>query len=432
MLKWLALLSLVSLNASAAPEATAPLSGQTFSSAYRAILERSLRIETQRRQIDASEARRLAQWGSLAPSLSFEVNQKQAGESPSVGPLNGAALTTTVNLFRSGADLAGIQAARENLRANREKLLNERQLVEEDALSALVTFIGRVRARQINEKIVQLRAESLRIAKERYDRGLLAMQEVDKVAIDLDNSRAKLIDAQAREAEGRALLKSALGHDAIAIEWPWKDSLVKSQDLDKGLFDLERRPDWRQLKASVEEQKGRRRQALGQLLPSLSFSASLGNSDLANSGRRDWGTLLTLSVPIFEGLRDYSNFQVQGLELQVAEYRLEALRRLAPAEVESLKENHRAARESALAREKTAKVSERLFSDNQQRFRLGRATVNELAFDQDRLLQSQLLEIEGWLNLHLTYARLCHGLGGFVVASSEVSLSCEPAEPIVR
>ncbi len=70
-------------------------------------------------------------------------------------------------------------------------------------------------------------------------------------------------------------------------------------------------------------------------------------------------------------------------------------------------------------------------SEPTARFRLGRTTVNDLALDQNRLLQAELLSVEGWENAHLSFVRLCHALGSHVGARGEcVESSAAAATPM--
>jgi outer membrane protein TolC len=264
------------------------------------------------------------------------------------------------------------------------------------------------------ENLVKLKVESLRVAKERFARGLLASQEVDKVSIELENARARLIDAETSETEARAKLKALLGDDHIAISWPWKETLTSGPHLDEQEFSLEKRPDWRAEQASVDAERFRKRQALTRFLPSLNLGLSYGNSDLSQPDRRDWAAVMTLTLPLFDRLDGITGFRIQSLTYEQAELKAETIKRQAPAEIVALRQSLKAARESAIVREKTAKLSEKLFDENFQRFSLGRTSVNELAIDQSRLYESELLAVEGWASAHISQVRLCHAFGGLI------------------
>jgi outer membrane protein TolC len=404
----------------AAPIAQGPSQQFTFESAYQGIIDRSLRLQAQRLELDASEYRKTRQWSTFSPRFDVSYSDTSAGDSYS--RLQGAALNARVNLFRSFGDVNGLRAADKNIEGTREKLLVERQNAEDDALQILATYIARVAQREIGEKTVQLKADSARIARERFDRGLLPMQEVSKVTIDLDNARAALADTLIQETDARAKLISALGSDQVKAEWPWKEVISNGLQIENAALVLEARPDWRAALASVAEEKYRTKQTFGTLLPSLDFTASYGSADLSMSSRRDWNAIWTFSMPLFTGFQDYAAYKIQSVSQRQAEVRLELLKRQATIEIENLRVTHLRARETAIAREKTAKVTEQLYADNQRRFQMGRANANDLELDLNRLLNSQLLEVDGWLAAHLTLAKLCHGHGGFISADGACSV----------
>lgn len=401
--------------------ATATTGRLTFAEAWTVILERDLRIQSQRLEVQASEARTLQALGAFTPSVTLNASSTERGE-PFVGPVRSGAVSARLNLFRSGGDVAAYRAAKRDQEASRERLGSESQVAEREAAEALVAVIGRTQQKNILEKIVQLQADSLRVARDRYAKGLLPQQEVDKVGIELENARARLTDGETRLAEARASLATLLGRDDVRDEWPWKRVLVDGPGLETTVFDLGRRPDWRVSLLDTEAERLRKRSALASLFPSIDLTGSYGSADFSDSGRRDWSTVVTLSVPLFDGWTNYAKYRVQDTTLLLAEIRIESLRRSAAPEVEGLRKSHRAARESALARERTAQLSGKLFEDSFQRFRLGRASVNDLALDQSRLFESELLAVDGWSNAHLTFVRLCHALGGRVAPRGECDL----------
>jgi outer membrane protein TolC len=390
----------------------------SFKDAWTSILDRSLRLKSQQLSVEIASQRRLEKVGGFLPSLSLKGAETRSGD-PFVGPRRSAEIDVDVNVFRSGRDLALTSAASKDLESAQNRFQSERQAVELQAAESLVHVIARTQQKKIVENIVKLKSESLRVARERFDRGLLPLQEVDKVAIELENSRARLIDAETNEAEARGQLRALLGHDAVEVLWPWKDALSKGQRLEETVFDLQARPDWKSAQATIEAEASRKRAALSRFFPSLDFTFSYGNADLSRPERRDWAAIATFSIPLFDGLSSYTGYQTQSLTLQAAQIQAEIVKRDAPVEMESLRQSHRAARDSALVREKTAKLSEKLFDDNFQRFRLGRTTVNELAIDQNRLFETELLAVEGWSNAHLTFVRLCHALGKSVSPSGQ-------------
>lgn len=399
-----------------------PRKSVDFETAYRKLVERDLDVRTRELEVESARARRLRQYGTFLPSLELQASEIRAGEPPT-DPRRAGALVASANLFRSGSDHAGVKASSRDVSASEENLLASKQKAEQSAVETLMEYVASRRRREITEKIVSLRTESLKVARERYAKGILPLQDVDKVSIDLENSRARLSDAEAEEAAARAALTAAFGSAVdVSVEWPWRARLASNEKLEDTSFDIQKLPAYRASLLGVEAENLRRHQARASLLPSLDVSASYGNENLSQPDRRDWSATVTLSIPLFEKFQGWSATRIQNAAYETALVRRESVVRTAQAEVESFKRSFKAARESALVRERTAKVSEKLYNDNQQRFRLGRASVNDLAIDQDRLLQSQLLEVEGWSKAHTSLVRLCHALGGFVSASG----ACQP------
>ena len=390
----------------------APESDLTFGEAYKAILGRSLRIETQSLNIQESESRKLQAWGNFMPSVTAELVDGQ-GEFY-LGPRQGADLKAKVNLFKAGGDLAGVRAARADVATQTEVLHRETQGAEDDAASALINYIAQARLVEIEQKLVDVRTESLRIARERFKKGLLPQQEVDKTAIDLDITVSGLADAQASLASNSANLTTYLGHSHVKLDWPWRSLMSSSNAIEAASVDINNRPDVKAAIAASTSTSYLKRQQFASLLPSLDFSLTYGASDLSQPSQRFWTSYVTLSMPLFDGFRNWGNYSVQSAEDRKALVALESLKRSAPAEIANLRGAFSINRQSALAREKTAEVTSHLYNDNLQRFRMGRATANDIAIDQNRLLTSQQLEVQGWLNAHLSLIKLCHSLGGFM------------------
>ena len=391
----------------------------SFSEAWQLILKRALRVEAQRAEVEISDWKKSASEGAFLPTLSAQAVENKGSAYAYSNP-RVAQLSASVNLFRGGADLANLEASRKAHEAAIHKLGFERLATEEDAATALIQVIGKTQQRAINENLVKQQEDSLRVSQERFRQGFLARQETDKIQIDVDSARARLIDAQSAEAAARSQLEILLGSSNIKTEWPWRPALSSSSKLEDEKFDLDLRPDYRAALSTVESQRYLKNKAMAGLLPSIDLTASYGTYgtyDITDPSVRSYSTALTLTVPIFEGFKSYAIYKIQQSTLREALIQAETVRRTAPSEVANFRVSFQAARDTALAREKTAVLAEHLFEDNRQRFRMGRATANDLAIDQNRLLEAELLAVDGWVNAHLSLVKLCHSLGHSIDAS---------------
>lgn len=80
----------------------------------------------------------------------------------------------------------------------------------------------------------------------------------------------------------------------------------------------------------------------------------------------------------------------------------------------SIKERLIKALYTVKSRLETLKLGKRIYQTSYKRFRAGRATVNDLAIDQNRLFQSENLANDGMAQLHLLLTQYCHLQGKLV------------------
>lgn len=150
--------------------------------------------------------------------------------------------------------------------------------VEKDAIQVLIAAIQRKKEVEVNSSIVKNQSELLKIAQERYQRGYLPLQESEKIAVDLSNAQASLIDSKMNENEARANLENLLGHSNIATDWPWLSQLKNSKSLDrvKQSQEVSLRPDWKAAQDQVQFLDYKSKQNWGLLFPSLDASFGYG------------------------------------------------------------------------------------------------------------------------------------------------------------
>jgi hypothetical protein len=85
------------------------------------------------------------------------------------------------------------------------------------------------------------------------------------------------------------------------------------------------------------------------------------------------------------------------------------------AEFNSIPKRFLTARQSAISRETILQLSNHLYQDNLARYRLGRASSNELNTDLNRYLSTERNAISGWALAHLALTDVTHLLGKSVL-----------------
>lgn len=396
-----------------------------FKDALEQIVGRSTDIATQKAQVSETSALNISARTAFLPNLNVQLARNTNQDNALLTRTTGDSVNFIgkLNLFRFGGDFKGWQAANEDEETQRLKLADTILKTESDAVQALVAEIQGLKEAEVLSSIVKKEQELFKIGRERYERGLMPQQEVDKIEVDMENAAARLADTQTKEATARAALVALLGHDRIEAEWPW---IAKFRVLDsdpsqlKATFgsdgELKNRPDLRSATENLEAQEDHTSQKIRLALPTLDSSFTYSSYGLVSQPAGSildpqWTAALTISIPLFDQLSGFSTARVQYFEEQKANIALEQTQRSALADWSSAKSGFEIALTTALAREKTVQVSRKLYNDSLARFRLGRINANDLSLDESRLSDSELLATAGWAQAHLAYTQLCHSRG---------------------
>ncbi len=390
----------------------------SFETALQEILARSTEKWTAEAQIHATYFKNLPTPFTFLPTLSLYA-QEPLHETPDIlGGNKRLTLESQWNIFRWGADFINLRisnAEQNEKQAYAEKIILE---IEMNAITALITQIQITKEIKIHTEIVNNRKNLLHIAQERYQKGYLPLQEVEKLTLDLENDQASLRTQEIKEEESRAHVENLLGHSHLINEWPWVSHLQKLQDssLLTKPFELFHRPDWREAHSKVEVKTYQEQRLWRLLLPSLDLKMSYGYyqwSTLAPSAA-SVNVSLQLTVPLFDHLIRYSQAREKAYARLIEEAQLEGIQRKAKAEWMASQNNLKKSIQFALSREVTLKIAHKLYHENLTRFQSGHITANDLAMDAKRVYETELLSIQSWSLAHKHYTQLCHAHGNRV------------------
>lgn len=404
-----------------------------FDSALQEIAKRSTTLRSQEAALQSARARTLPLKMAFLPSLSAEAEQSSNSTLDRAGvwgmeSSRNVLLTAKLNLFRFGADAAALSAALSDAESENARLDSVKLSEESAAVRALIQRIERAREVGFLQDLVGLNSKAHEIAQQRYARGLLPVQEVDRVSIDLSEAKARLSEAQASEEEARGSLERLLGHDRIVSEWPWKEVLGNEKRwraiLEKNSLELAQLPEWRVAQAKAQSQEERISNARRVLLPSVDARLSYGlTQPLGQDFTRGWSGALSISMPLFDHLSRYSGLQEQRFALTSAEAEKERTQRDAESKWLRSRQSFQAVLRALLEREKILSLSRKLYEDSFKRFQLGRMSANELFTDQIRLIDTELSALQGWAGAHLALTELCHASGKSVLNSTDPAAS---------
>lgn len=386
----------------------------SFSDAFNEFMRRDLITAIQKAKLENTrEANRPLKLAFL-PNISLSHTEYRThARTPSAATLSTrrGGLSADWNVFRFGADYSNWQASLSDIEKQSQFLSREELRAERNAADRIFSYVRFANEVEISDKIFDSEKENHRIARLRFERGLLPQQEVEKVFIDLVNAEARVKNAEIKRTDAEAQLTAGMGHSRVRLDWPWLNTFLRGKvALTQANFNLENVPAWRTANAGLEAEEARVQRNLRRILPKVDINADY-NFRNTTTTLDEWSGNLSVSVPLFDKLSNYSNYAAQVQTRAVAELEFEQTRRDAVAEYNSARDSFSTALETALARNESLRVARRLYRDNELRFKNGKINANDLIVDQDRLFRTELNALEGWYNAHVAYVRLCHSLG---------------------
>lgn len=386
----------------------------SFDDALKTILERSTLIHVQETRVESAEWSVFAKKMIFLPHIAASASTTDYSNGNSDLPETQAAnLTARINLFKFGADVSALEGARRDRAAQGQSLEDAKLTSEQNGVEAIIGSIEKKMDIDVLIQDVDTFRVYLDIAQQRYSHGYLPQQEVDKVAIDLANAQARLKDFQAQAAQAQYVLGRLLGPGAVNTVWPWRERLIAKR-VNRVLqenFSADLRPDVKASRETVAAESARVDSFYHASFPSLDLTVTQGMSQYPGGGNYVNSTFLGITVPLFDSFRDYSSYKIQYETYAAADLQYRQLVIDAEGQWHTAKDIFSIALDTALARTKTLSISQRIYDANQMRFKQGKASANDLAVDRARLVESQLLEIQGWRSAHVEFSRLCHALG---------------------
>ncbi len=384
----------------------------SFQEAFQKILERNTALKIQETKVEASDWTRFSKKMGYLPTVQLYGSQTSPGQS-STSSTQTAGATANLNLFKWGMDYFNIKAAGDDYWGQKHNLNNIELSAEQEAIEVLSTLVEK----QISMEILKQNRDAFKtyldIAHLRFARGLLPQQEVDKVAIDLANADARVYDSQSRLAVAEQNLERLLGDGKIDAVWPWKESLIHLNEnfINEVTVNLDSRPDIKSAKSFLAAEEERMTAEHRSIFPALNLSYSPSFSQYVGGSNYSSATTIGLTVPLFDSFQDFASYKIQYQNFLARDYSYRQLKIDAEAQWRAAKKKLSIALTTAQAREKTLDISQRIYASNQQRAKQGRASANDLALDLTRLVDSQLLAVQGWSTAHTELSGFCHAQG---------------------
>ncbi|MGH7542152.1 MAG: TolC family protein [Gemmatimonadota bacterium] len=394
----------------------------TLEEAIEIAMRRNPLLEQARTSIESAEHTRLAAIGEFLPDLSLSYGYSNA----STGRLDptgqgivstsySAQLTASYNIFDGWRRFSSLESARlgvaeENARY-RENQFETIRLVKQ-------AYFNAVAARElvaVEERRVERQEDQLDFVEQRLQLGRATRSDLLRSQVDLNNARLALLNAENDARNTTFLLTEVVGSDTRL--GPVETATLETEPFDYSREQLiqiaqETAPVVRTAVAATEAAEAEVSSARSSYLPSLSFS---GGWDWSNQEfpptDRSWSISLRGSYPLFNGFQR---------ETQV--YQARARADLAQAQERATRLNLRSGLEAAYSTaqsalagidlaEQSVALSEESLRVEQERYRLGLATILDLQTAQIALSQAEVDLISRRFDYQLAIAQIESLLG---------------------
>lgn len=289
-----------------------------------------------------------------------------------------------------------------------------------DVASAYLLLLDLDTRVAVAERTLETRNDSLGIIQARFDRGIIALIDVNQAEIEKYDAEAQLAALQREDVQVENLLNILLGQYPGAIVREQRDiySLAPIK-VPAGLPSelLERRPDVRVAEQQLAAQTARIGVAEAIRFPSLSLTGTLGlaSDDLSgfsSSDNKTWGLSAGLIAPVFNAGRNKRRVEVEVARTEQALLNYEQTVLQALREVEdSLVAIHTFERE-VLARENQQKAAASAAMLSRARYDGGVTSYLEVLESERSLFRAELLASSTHREQLVSLITLYKALGG--------------------
>lgn len=300
-------------------------------------------------------------------------------------------------------------AALLDIESQKQELAQVRNLLVTNVMRAWLDIALQQKLIEIEYSRLENQLQNLELIESRYGSGLDNLDSLDNARASVSQTKANIADKKQQKFEAKQTLNLLVG--VFSTEVKIEDSeLFFPEVLMPTAYmpvqNLSQRPDVRASFFSIEAEAFRTDAAYKAMLPSLSLSATLSDTDTSPlaSLLTDpiWQILGQLSAPIFQGGRLSTQASIAELELaqQVWIYQETLLEAISEVEIALSKETNLKAQQEHL--QDAIESAQRSYYSFREKYQQGLVDIFDLLSTQEQTydLQSQLIQV--------TYNRLAN------------------------
>lgn len=347
-------------------------------------------LKTAEQQLAISSS---SQWPSITAGLNAnKAEENSASYNASID------VAWTVDIWQKLANATSAEKA--NAVASAYAYQGAKDLLVAKVMQAYLGLVQSTQLIEIETNRVAVYKTNEQVIINRYRKGLMTLNELDTAKSSTQSSQATLIDYQTQyqQALRNLVLLTGVSENQLEYRLAFPDVIMP---LDKmANQNLGRRPDLQQAYQNIIASQYQHKVAYKALLPSLSLTASITNSNTklhdALFGSNAWNLLGQLSAPIFNAGKLTSEVEIAKLAAEKSYWRFQETLLIAVNEVDNaIAQEHAIAQrltltKSALASAKRSEIT------NTSRYRQGTVSLIDLLNIQQQTfsLQAQVTQLK--------------------------------------
>ena len=369
---------------------------------------KSLSLRTEQQNLEASSDLLLSRKLFWTPKLNISANKNKT-QVNSVSTLENNYLIQgdyleadlSWNLFRGGADYHLLKDAQAEEKAQNLQVLTEALRVEINAADLIFKSVYLEETLRIQEQLLKLKEDALKIANDRFHQGQLPLQEVTKSDVDLNLQKNKLRTAKLNTLENKSQISSLFIKDIQTIEWPFAENTNPKLPAQPQIPLIEQKYWFSQSRENLWQS------SKGEHWPSLDFQIQYQESPINSRTDKQFVGLLTLSLPIWNQYDTSAKVSAAYAQYVSALNDYKETEQTLKEKSIFQKEKIETARLNLSEAKKNLEISKKLYQDVLRGFRLGRISTNDLLLEQNRLLDSEDALTQSQLNFHQSLIETC-------------------------
>jgi outer membrane protein len=417
--------------------AEAPSAAQTLEETLVAAYQTNPSLAAQRARLAQTEEGYIQARAGRLPtvSASADVSEQEAWG----GAFNarngdlGYGVSLNQPLYRGGRIDGSIDAALARVEAGREVLRSAEQGVLISAISAHAEVVRDRQIVGIRSNNVDVLAEQLRAARDRFEVGEITRTDVAQAEARLSGARAQLSAAQAALAASRAAYARVTGVEPIDPQAVEPAEALPAEFADAAEVALSTNPDLRAAQFQEIASEQGVRIARGAMLPDVSVSASANEgraSDFSGQARGTATVRAQVSMPIFTGGLNRS--RVREARAAADEARLSQLtvRRQVIEGVTNAWNNFLAAQAVIESSREAVRANEIAFEGVEQEAFVGLRTTLDVLNAEQELLNSRLELVRAERDMTVAAYALLQAMGVLDAQTLGLPVEADRGRPV--